>query len=117
MPRKAKKPCKHPGCPSLTEEQYCAEHKPLHPDRPSAAKRGYGSKWQRVSKAYLRKNPLCVKCMVDGRFITATVVDHIIPHRGDSVLMWSESNWQALCKHCHDCKTGNEDSRPVYEYK
>ena len=116
MPRKAKKPCKHPGCPRLTEGAYCDEHKPLHPDRPSAAKRGYGSKWQRVSKAYLRKNPLCVKCMADGRFVTATVVDHIIPHRGDSVLMWSESNWQALCKHCHDRKTGNEDSRPEYHY-
>ncbi|WP_324290694.1 AAA family ATPase [Ancylobacter sp. SL191] len=27
----------------------------------------------------------------------ATVVDHIIPHRGDSKLFWSRSNWQALC--------------------
>lgn len=56
MPRKALKPCKHPGCPRLTEGAYCDEHKPLDPDRPSAAKRGYGSKWQRVSKAYLRKS-------------------------------------------------------------
>ena len=117
MPRKALKPCKHPGCPRLTEGAYCDEHKPMHPDRPSAAKRGYGSKWQRVSKAYLRKHPLCVKCLAQGKFVTATVVDHIIPHRGDSVLMWSESNWQALCKHCHDKKTGNEDSRPLYSYK
>ena len=49
MPKKALKPCKHPGCPRLTEGVYCDEHKPLHPDRPSAAKRGYGSKWQRLS--------------------------------------------------------------------
>lgn len=68
MPRKAKHPCGHPGCPNLTEERYCSEHKPLHPDRPSAAKRGYGSKWQRVSKAYLRKHPLCVKCQAQGRY-------------------------------------------------
>ena len=47
MPKKALKPCKHPGCPKLTEGAYCDEHKPLHPDRPSAAKRGYGSRWQR----------------------------------------------------------------------
>ena len=117
MPRKSKRPCSHPGCPNLTDNRCCAEHKPLHPERPSAAKRGYGSKWQRVSKVYLRKNPMCVKCKANGRFVTATVVDHIIPHRGDSVLMWSESNWQALCKHCHDKKTGNEDSRPEYKYK
>ena len=53
MPWKALKSCKHPGCPNLTDGLYCAEHQPLHPDRPSAAKRGYGSKWQRLSKAYL----------------------------------------------------------------
>lgn len=117
MPHKSKRPCGHPGCPNLTDSRYCEQHKALHPDRPSAAKRGYGSKWQRLSKAYLRKNPLCVKCKADGSFVTATVVDHIVPHRGDEVLMWSESNWQALCKHCHDKKTGNEDSRPVYKYK
>ena len=62
MPRKSKRPCSHPGCPNLTEDKYCEEHKSLHPDRPSAAKRGYGSKWQRLSKAYLRRHPLCVRC-------------------------------------------------------
>lgn len=116
MPRKSKKSCKHLGCPNLTEDKYCEEHKPLHPKRASAAKRGYGSKWQRISKAYLRKHPMCVKCLANGRFVSATVVDHIIPHRGDKVLMWSESNWQALCKQCHDSKTGNENSRPKYKY-
>ncbi|WP_295219971.1 HNH endonuclease signature motif containing protein, partial [Ruminococcus sp.] len=49
-------------------------------------------------------------------FTAATVVDHIIPHRGDPHLMWDESNWQALCKSCHDWKTGSEDSRPEYKY-
>ena len=68
MPRKALKPCKHPGCPNLTDGLYCAEHQPLHPDRPSAAKRGYGSRWQRLSKAYLRRHPLCVRCKSQGRF-------------------------------------------------
>ena len=33
-------------------------------------------------------------------------VDHIIPHRGDPELFWDRSNWQALCKNCHDRKTG-----------
>ena len=66
------------------------------------------AKWQRVSKAYLRKHQLCVKCMAEGKYVTATVVDHIVPHRGDHYLMWSDTNWQALCKSCHDRKTGNE---------
>lgn len=38
-----------------------------------------------------------------------SVVDHIIPHRGDQDLFWSEWNWQALCKHCHDHKTASTD--------
>lgn len=108
MPWKARKPCKHPGCPKLTEGLYCDEHKPLHPDRPSAAKRGYGSKWQRASKTYLRKHPLCVKCLAKGRFVTATVVDHIVPHRGDHYLMWSDTNWQALCMNLNERVGVNE---------
>jgi 5-methylcytosine-specific restriction protein A len=44
------------------------------------------------------------------------VVDHIVPHRGREQLFWDESNWQALCKPCHDKKTGEEDSHPTYEY-
>ncbi|MGN0150610.1 MAG: HNH endonuclease, partial [Clostridia bacterium] len=44
------------------------------------------------------------------------VVDHIVPHRGDERLMWDENNWQALCKPCHDNKTGKEDSTPSYRY-
>ena len=116
MPRKALKPCKHPGCPRLTEGAYCDEHKPLHPERPSAAKRGYGSKWQRVSKAYLRKHSLCVKCLAQGKYVTATVVDHIIPFRDNEILHWDESNFQALCKACHDKKTWTEDKNPEYNY-
>lgn len=116
MPRKPKHPCAHPRCPNLTDNRYCEQHKPLHPDRPSAAKRGYGSKWQRVSKAYLRKHPLCVKCMSEGRYVPATVVDHIQAHRGDETLMWNQDNWQALCKPCHDRKTWSEDRNPVYKY-
>ena len=116
MPMKSKRPCRYPDCPNLTDGRYCDEHKALYTERPSASKRGYGSKWQRVSKAYLRKHPLCVKCMKNGRFVTATVVDHIIPHRNNYALMWSESNWQSLCKPCHDKKTRNEDSNPLYSY-
>ena len=35
------------------------------------------------------------------------VIDHIIPHRGDPILFWDRSNWQPLCKDCHDHKTGS----------
>jgi len=32
----------------------------------------------------------------------ASVVDHIVAHRGDQELFWDQSNWQSLCKPCHD---------------
>lgn len=39
-----------------------------------------------------------------------------IPHRGDLRLFWDRDSWRALCKRCHDQKTGREDSNPVYRY-
>jgi 5-methylcytosine-specific restriction endonuclease McrA len=37
------------------------------------------------------------------------VTDHIIPHRGDPLLMWAEWNLQVLSKRQHDTKTATED--------
>lgn len=67
--------------------------------RPTARERGYTSKWQKERAAYLAAHPVCVMC---GR--PATVVDHIVPHRGDDKLFWRRSNWQALCVRCHSGK-------------
>lgn len=78
-------------------------------NRPTAAQRGYGARWQRVRAAYLRRNPLCVLCQRVGQVRTATVVDHITPHKGDQALMWDPANFQALCKDHHDLKTASED--------
>lgn len=114
MPRRPKTACQHPGCPELVEygQKYCDKHRSLHPEPVrSASARGYGSKWQRESKMFLRARPLCAMC---GR--RATVVDHIVPHRGDQKLFWSRSNWQPLCKPCHDKKTGTEDRYVTYAY-
>lgn len=54
--------------------------------------------------------------MKRGKYTKATVVDHVVPHRGEELLFWDRSNWRALCKRCHDKKTGCEDSLPVYRY-
>jgi 5-methylcytosine-specific restriction protein A len=70
--------------------------------RLSAAARGYDSRWARARLAYLAHNPLCVMCGEGGRVEPASVVDHRTPHRGNQQLFWAESNWQALCRFCHD---------------
>lgn len=67
-----------------------------------SAERGYGHRWQQARVAYLRANPLCVMCRQEGRLTAASVVDHVIPHRGDAARFWDADNWQALCKVHHD---------------
>ena len=120
MPYKPKHPCQHPGCPALVPQgvRYCDSHKDLHAgeNRPSAARRGYGHKWRVESKRYLQEHPLCVRCYSEGKVTQATVVDHITPHRGDNTLFWDKSNWQSLCKHCHDVKTKTEDGLINYHF-
>lgn len=115
MPRKPLKPCKHPGCPELTAGDYCEKHIKLH-QRPSAKARGYDYKWQKASKKFLKAHPFCEYCKKESRLVKATVVDHITPHRGEQKLFWDESNWQALCKKCHDQKTMTEDRYEEYKY-
>jgi 5-methylcytosine-specific restriction enzyme A len=67
-----------------------------------ATKRLYGSKWQRARAAYLKKHPLCVDHEKRGLLVQGTVVDHIVPHKGDMKLFWDSSNWQTLCANCHN---------------
>src|SRR5689334_15702372 len=71
--------------------------------RGSARERGYNTRWEKARKTYLMRNPLCVMCQKEGRVTPATVVDHIVPHKGDTALFWdTENNWQPLCKPHHD---------------
>ena len=119
MPSRPKVPCRHPGCAELVAPgtKYCEKHKSLHPEEVrSAVSRGYGRAWQKARIDYLEAHPLCVECMKEGRYRKATVVDHIIPHRGDARLFWDRENWQPLCKMHHDRKTLTEDINPEYKY-
>ena len=68
----------------------------------TSTQRGYGYKWQKARERYLLEHPLCVYCARQGLTAAANVVDHKVAHRGDQELFWDESNWQPLCKPCHD---------------
>lgn len=101
----------------LTEGGRCDRHKhsaakEYDRQRGSASTRLYDRRWQAASKAFLRLHPLCQcpECQ-EGRIrvTSASVVDHITPHKGDIDLFWNESNWQAMNKNCHDKKTATED--------
>lgn len=79
----------------------------------TSTQRGYGYRWQKAREQYLLANPLCVYCARQGRTAAASVVDHIEPHRGDQNLFWDQSNWQALCKLCHDSVKQAEEAGTV----
>ena len=118
MPNAAPKPCRHHGCSKLVHDgAYCVAHKrtkQIYSEvrRGSSNERGYGYKWQQAREHFLRAHPLCQcpECR-EGmlRLLPATVVDHIIPHKGDMKLFWDSSNWQAMSKICHDKKTARHD--------
>ena len=69
--------------------------------RGTAAQRGYDHRWQKARNQYLSEHPLCVECVKLDKVVPATVVDHIVPHRGDMGLFWQQDNWQPLCATCH----------------
>jgi len=70
--------------------------------RPTAAQRGYDSKWSRESKAFLALpgNQFCA-C---GCGRPADMVDHIIAHKGDKKLFWDRKNWAAKNRSCNSRK-------------
>lgn len=118
MPVSAPKPCRQFGCKALVHNgAYCDVHAKVKRQqsdavRATSSQRGYGYKWQQISKAFLRAHPLCQcpNCQEGKlRLMAASVVDHIIPHKGDMKLFWDRNNWQAMSKECHDRKTATED--------
>jgi 5-methylcytosine-specific restriction endonuclease McrA len=95
--------------PTRAREVSTQQVQMLNPDAwregKTTAERGYGGKWQRYRLKFLEANVLCVMCQKLGKVTAATVVDHIVDHRGDQRLFWQRENHQALCKPCHSVKT------------
>ena len=90
MPRKPKRPCRYPGCPNLSRQGrvlFQVHMQPcLHPGECAAAHaRGYGSQLaHRPAHGFLRSATRCARsAWSTACFTPATVVDHVIPHRGD----------------------------------
>jgi len=84
----------------------------------------YDHRWRKQREYFLQANPLCVMCQAQGLVGSASVVDHIQPHKGDLTLFWDPNNWQSLCKTHHDSakkaqeqsgviRGGNLDGEPI----
>jgi 5-methylcytosine-specific restriction protein A len=106
MPRKPKRPCRYPGCPRLTDHTYCEEHEKMMQRHYDTFTRGYstgkryGRQWRKIRTRYVRKHPLCERCLLEGRYVPVEEVHHIVPlSEGGSN---DESNLMSLCHSCHE---------------
>lgn len=112
MAMKPLRPCRKVGCCELVSGGYCQAHKPKEQRSREASDwhRLYNLPvWRdRLRPEQLLLEPYCRGCARDGRRTRATVVDHVIPHRGDFALFADGGNLQSLCKRCHDRKTALE---------
>ncbi len=74
------------------------------PLRPDEYRRLYKTaQWQRLRADQLALEPLCRMCSDVGLLTTATICDHITPHKGNVEKFWN-GPFQSLCKHCHDSR-------------
>lgn len=124
------RPCYVVGCPNLSRERYCEEHKHLYQKDISERNKIYDAfkrdkrttafykskEWQKLSqKVYLNQHGMCQECLKHKRITIGTydkngrfrrnVVDHIVPIKVDWSRRLDESNLQVLCNLCHAKKT------------
>jgi len=115
MANKPLRPCRKSGCGNLAKDGYCTEHQHLR-DRDKARKRSQDWHWMygtnlwthRLRPDQLLAEPFCRDCARRSLRTVATVVDHIIPHKGNWRMFSDPRNLQSLCVKCHNAKTMRE---------
>lgn len=72
-------------------------------ERGSARERGYDRDWERERLEYLKSvDHLCEEHLRRGYLVPAILVDHMIPVRDAPERRLDRTNFDALCRHCHD---------------
>jgi 5-methylcytosine-specific restriction protein A len=122
MPTKPLHMCNATGCRVLVTAKYCPKHAAEKQEKSLGKRRAYDkdrpayygwydlARWKLIREKVLYAFPFCVDCDRAGRTAMSTIVDHVVPHKGDSGLFWDLENLQGLCAHCHSVKTSKEDS-------
>lgn len=83
---------------------------PSEASRPTAAQRGYGSRWQAFRISYLADHPLCQLCSeADRGPVEATCIDHIDGKGPNGERGYDVTNLMPMCHSCHAKKTIERD--------
>ncbi len=106
MPHALRKPCRHSGCPELTHERFCIDHK-RQAQRAQDAKRPfrlYGDPaWRALRERVLAARSTCERCGARSR-----VVNHRVAVAAGGAYL-DPTNLESLCKTCHDSHTATSD--------
>jgi 5-methylcytosine-specific restriction protein A len=62
----------------------------------------HSAAWKKEREHYLNLNPLCERCLVEGKELPATLVHH----KDGNELNRDDSNKEALCNPCHETYHG-----------
>ena len=106
MPTKPKRPCSYPGCPNLTNGQYCADHTTIARrqydkyERAADVNRKYGRAWKRIRDRHISQHPLCEECIKVGKMTPAAEVHHKTPISQGGT--HARENLMSLCRSCHN---------------
>lgn len=106
VPSRPKRPCSYPGCPKLTDGQYCEDHAAVarrqynkYQRAPDINKK-YGRAWKRIRDRHITLHPLCEMCLKEDMLTPAQEVHHILPiSKGGT---HSQDNLMSLCRSCHN---------------
>lgn len=105
MPYKPKQPCAYPGCPNLSDQRYCEQHRKQAASdyekygRDKAVRRKYGRAWKRIRDKYVSEHPFCELCFEKGILVPVDEVHHKLPLAEGGT--HDRNNLISLCKSCH----------------
>lgn len=66
--------------------------------------------WRKRRKQQLADYPWCSHCERMGYVAVATVVNHVVPHKGDHELFYN-GELASVCKPCHDGPIQSDERR------
>lgn len=113
VPTRPPHACTTFGCPEVIPHgSRCPRHgraiaRAHDAHREKTTARGYGADWRAKRDRYLREHPICAHCQREGRIVTATDVDHVLPRANGGTD--DDANLQALCHSHHSRKTATHD--------
>lgn len=113
----SRKLCNAPGCNNIVEGggSRCPQHTlPTYTPKRHYDHHYYQGKaiyksarWARLRAAQLQIEPFCRMCASFGISTPATVVDHV-KEISQGIDPWDTSNFQSLCRSCHNVKSAKE---------